>query len=102
MLERKTLVHKSPAMSDEGFFLEIDKTGGWPVGYNYVAFFHGMEPEERTCAFTLKPVHTGWWTTVASADDYYWWKLSAEAKQKAVQQARKLLLSGLQKTEVVL
>lgn len=66
---------------DEQFFEDIDKAGGWPLGYKYVGFEH---TSERRAGFTNTPISTGHWTTLYSSDDYYFWKLSDEAKQKII------------------
>ena len=70
-IKRAELVHKHPGMKNEEFFAEIDRTGGWPVGYGFVQFSHSSEYGGRGCIFTNDGTNPGWWTTVASADDYY-------------------------------
>ena len=95
-IKRAELVHKYPGMKDEEFFAEIDRTGGWPVGYRFVQFFHSSEYSGRVCIFTNNGINTGWWTTVASADDYYWWKLSSAKKAEVVEEARRQLIRQLQ------
>ena len=83
-------------MKDGDFMAAIDKTGGWPVGYRYVQFFHAAEYSGRTCVFTNNGTNTGWWTTVCTADDYYWWKLSDAKKAEVVKEARRQLIRQLQ------
>ena len=92
-LDRPELIHKWCG-KEEDFMKAIDTTGGWPLGFKYVSFFHDVA-ENRWCKFTDQRLQTGWWTTVASADDYYWWKLSPERKAKELQEARRQLISQL-------
>lgn len=73
----QTTLHHVWTESDHDFFKRIDECGGWPVGFQYVAFYHD---EERRCEFINEHVRNGWWTTIANADDYYWWKISDKAK----------------------
>jgi len=93
-LVRKELIHSLRLRNDEEFLQRIDDTGGWPLGYQYVSFFHDIG-DNRYCIFTDTYLRTGWWTTVASADDYYWWKISDERKQKELGLARKQLIAQL-------
>ena len=95
-LERKELIHLHPGMKDEDFMAAIDTTGGWPVGYKFVQFFHGDYYTGRTCAFTNNGANTGWWTTVCTSDDYYWWKLSDKKKADVMKEARRQLIRQLQ------
>ena len=81
-------------MSDEDFLKEIDKTGGWPLGYTHVAFHHGTA-EERTCIFLKASYNSGWYTTVASSDDYYYWKLTEGKKEEILKKARQQLIAQL-------
>lgn len=94
-IERKELIHKHPGYSDEDFFSDIDKTGGWPVGYSYVSFFHAICSDNRYCVFGNKYMRTDFWTTVCSSDDYYWWKLSDDKKKEVVKIAREELMTKL-------
>lgn len=94
MLERKNLIFRY-GDTDEVLLARIDETGGWPVGYAFLKFFHGSTPDERYCAFSDNSLNSGWWTTVLSADDYYWWKLSSERKSELVAKARMQLISKL-------
>lgn len=75
------LKHKYAGLSLEDFFVEIDKCGGWPLGFKFVGFEH---TDERAAGFCNESHNTGWWTTIASSDDYYLWKLSPEALQRIV------------------
>lgn len=95
-LNRDDLVHTHPGMKVEDFMAAIDKTGGWPVGYKCVQFYHAVEYSGRTCKFTNNDVNTGWWTTVCRADDYYWWKLSDAKKAEVLKDARRQLIRQLQ------
>lgn len=79
----------------EKFMQLIDDTGGWPLGYTHVSFFHDGPCGDRYCQFTTHPLHTGWWTTVCSADDYYFWKLSDAKKGAILKDARKQLIRQL-------
>ena len=94
-LYRKELVHKHPGMKDADFMMLIDATGGWPVGYKYVQFYHSAEYAGRTCVFTNIGANTGYYTTVCSADDYYWWKLSDEKKKDVVKEAKRQLITQI-------
>ena len=77
---RAGLAHEWQSSGDTGaFFSQIDATGGWPVGFQYVGFEH---TDERAAGFTNSPHNDGWWTVVAHADDYYLWKLSDAALQR--------------------
>lgn len=98
-LERKELVHTHPGMPDEDFMRAIDATGGWPVGWRYVQFYHAEGYEDRVCMFNNSGRNTGWWTTVCTADDYYWWKLSDEKKAEVVKQARQAIIDKLRMRE---
>lgn len=64
----------------DAFFRQVDETGGWPLGYPFVAYHHS---DKRECIFMSTQINTGWWTTVCSADEYYWWKVS-EAKKRSI------------------
>jgi hypothetical protein len=79
-IERCELTHKYPGYPLGSFLLDIDNTGGWPIGFKYVSFHHS---NKRSCMFGNVPLRTEWWTTICSADDYYWWKIS-EAKKKLI------------------
>lgn len=94
-LSRKELVHTHPGMKDEDFMRAVDATGGWPLGYKFVQFYHSAEWSGRECRFTNNGTNTGWWTTVCTADDYYWWKLSAEKKAEVTKEARRQLINQL-------
>lgn len=94
-LDRPSLIHKSWMIKDGQFMAEIDATGGWPVGFLYVSFYHAVEDKGRVCKFTNVELRTGWWTTVLSADDYYWWKLSESKKKEIFKEARQQLISQL-------
>ena len=81
----KGLVHKFAWARDYAkFFEEIDRLGGWPVGFQYVGFEH---TDERAAGFTNSTTNTGWWTVLSSANDYYLWKLSPEYLQRIVDAA---------------
>lgn len=67
------------------FFAEIDKLGGWPLGFQFVGFEHSSE---RAAGFTNHPGNDGWWTILAGADDYYLWKLSPETLQRIADAVR--------------
>lgn len=82
---RTDLAHKGPGYPNDKLFQDIDRTGGWPVGYEYVGFEHTTE---RKAGFTKERISHGWWSSVASADDYYFWKLSERAKQKIIEAVR--------------
>ncbi len=92
---RRELVHTSPGMKMDEFMRAIDATGGWPVGYTHVSFYHAVEYKGRYCQFTTFPLRTGWWTTVCSADDYYYWKLSDSKKAEILKEARQQLIRQL-------
>ena len=94
-LERKELIHTSPSMKDEDFFSAIDATGGWPVNYKYVGFYHAYDYSGRYGIFRNNPHNDGWWTRIACADDYYWWKLSPEKKAEVLKNARQQLIAQL-------
>ena len=91
----KELIHTHPGMKIDDFMLAIDDTGGWPVGYKYVSFYHAAEYSGRYCRFTNNYLRTGWWTTVCSSDDYYFWKLSTEKKDEIMKEARRQLIRQL-------
>ena len=95
-LERKALVHTHPGMKLDDFMTAIDNTGGWPVAYKFVQFFHGDWYTGRTCVFTNSGANTEWWTTVCTADDYYWWKISEVKKAEVKKEIRRQLISQLQ------
>jgi len=95
ILVRKELIHKSPGYKDEKFIEDIDATGGWPVGFKFVSFYHSLEYEGRYCKFGNRYLREPFWTTVISADDYYWAKMSDEAKKKVTNAARKQLINQL-------
>lgn len=94
-LIRKELIHKYPAYKKEDFIEDIDSTGGWPVGFKYVSFYHSIEYKDRYCKFGNRDLREPYWTTVISSDDYYWYKMSEEAKSKVIDTARKQLISQL-------
>ena len=94
-LNRRDLVHVYPGMKDADFMAAIDATGGWPVGYEYVQFYHAVGCSSRTCKFTNNGTNSGWWTTVCRSDDYYWWKLSDAKKSEVVTEARRQLIRQL-------
>ena len=94
-LFRKELIHTSPWMKIEDFMLAIDNTGGWPIGYKCVQFYHAVDYNRRICKFTNTDINTGWWTTVCRADDYYWWKLSEFKKTEVLREARRQLIRQL-------
>lgn len=94
-LVRKELVHLCSRLPIEDFFELIDQSGGWPVGWKYVSFFHDGPIGNRYCKFTNHELRTGWWTTICSSDDYYYWKLSDDKKQLLINQAKKDLIHKL-------
>jgi len=94
-LIRIELIHTHPGMKMEDFMQAIDNTGGWPVGYTYVSFYHALEYSGRYCQFTNNYLQTGWWTTICHADDYYYWKLSEEKKGEILKVARQQLIRQL-------
>lgn len=94
-LVRKELVHTYPGMKKEDFLAAIDATGGWPIGYTHVSFYHAADYSGRYCKFTDHDLHTGWWTTVCTADDYYWWKISDAKKSAELKKARRQLIDQL-------
>jgi len=79
-LARPALIHASSSMTDAEFFDAIDATGGWPVGYRYVQFYHAMDNAGRTCRFTNDSTNTGWWTTICTRDQYLWSRISDSYK----------------------
>ena len=81
---------------EETFLQSIDETGGWPVGYTHVSFYHDGPFGNRYCQFTTYPLNTGWWTTVCNADDYYRWKLSPKALEKIEKEVRRKILRSLE------
>jgi hypothetical protein len=87
-LVRRELIHTSFMLTDEALFALIDASGGWPVGFKYVSFYHDGPTGDRYCKFTNVSLHTGWWTTICSADDYYYWKLSAGKKAAIAKEIR--------------
>ena len=95
-LVRPELVHPWGA-PEEKFLQMIDDTGGWPVGYTHVSFFHDGPFGNRYCQFTTYPLNTGWWTTVCDADDYYRWKLSPKALKKIEGEARRKIIRSLER-----
>lgn len=95
-LSRPGLIHKRPGYSDEAFMQDIDATGGWPVGYQFVSFYHAASYDGRVCIFGNQELRTPWWTTVLSSDDYYWWKISKEGKQQCYKEARQQVIRFLQ------
>lgn len=99
-LVRPELIHTRAGLPIEEFFPLIDATGGWPVGYQYVSFFHDGPTGNRYCQFTTYPLRTGWWTTICSADDYYYWKISDTKKAEIREQARRQLINKLWREEV--
>lgn len=94
-LNRPTLVHSGMGMKIEDFFIEIDKTGGWPLGFTQVSFYHSVKNEGRVCRFTNYILHTEWWSNICSSDDYYWWKISEGKKKKILEEARMQLIKQL-------
>jgi hypothetical protein len=78
-LMRAGLVHDLMSFEEADFYVAIDASGGWPLGYRYVGFEH---TETRAAGFTNSPHNSGYWTVVADADDYYLWKLSPAALQR--------------------
>lgn len=92
---RRELVHTFAGLPNEKFFPLIDVTGGWPVGYTHVSFFHDGPVGDRYCKFTTYPLRTGWWTTICTSDDYYYWKLSDDKKNKVMEEARRQLIRQL-------
>ena len=73
----------------------IDATGGWPVGYSHVQFYHAVKDDGRYCRFTNCGTNTGYWTTVATSDQYHWSRISAAHKRllsrETVRQAADIL-----------
>jgi len=97
-MQRDTLVHRFGSTRAE-FCQQIDNTGGWPVGFKYVSFFHAVEPSGRVCIFGNRELHEPYWTTVLSSDDYYWWKLSDAKKHECVLTAKRQLATQLSRLE---
>jgi len=95
IITRKELIHEHPGMKINDFMHAIDKTGGWPVGYTFVSFYHSAEYSGRYCIFTNNYLRTEWYTTICSSDDYYYWKLSKTKKNEILKEARKELISQL-------
>ncbi len=91
---RPELIHQWMS-KPEDFMAEIDRTGGWPVGYTHVSFFHDGPCGNRYCKFTTHPLNTGMWTTVCASDDYYYWKLSDTKKAAILKEARTQLIQQL-------
>lgn len=77
-LARDGLVYTHGILSDD-FFDLVDRTGGWPVGYQYVGIEH---TKQRAAIFTNNRTNTEWWSLLYTADDYYMWKLSPEAIER--------------------
>jgi hypothetical protein len=94
-LNRKELIHTHPGMKKDDFLEAIDVTGGWPVGYKYVSFYHAAEYSGRYCKFTNDGTNSGWWTVVCNEDDYHWWKLSGSKKEEVFNEARRQLIRQL-------
>lgn len=92
---RHELIHAYPGYKLQEFMQDIDDTGGWPVGYTHVSFFHAVENSGRYCQFTMRSINTGWWTTVCTADDYYYWKLSETKRAEVLKLARQQLIQKL-------
>lgn len=84
-LMREGLAHTFRVTKDHDFFQQIDATGGWPLGYQFVGFEH---TDERAAGFSNDHRNTGWWTTLYSADDYYLWKLSPQAVARFAEAVR--------------
>ena len=85
-LMREGLSYKRACSSDEDLLKQIDATGGWPVGYEFIGFEH---TDERAAGFCATSQNNGWWTVVLSADDYYMWKLSPAALARIAEAAIK-------------
>lgn len=94
-LNRKELIHTHPGMKSVDFMAAIDTTGGWPVGYKYVSFYHAAEYSGRYCKFTNDGRNSGWWTVVCTADDYHWYKLSEAKKADIFKESRRQLIQQL-------
>ncbi|MBV6512548.1 MAG: hypothetical protein FMNOHCHN_02056 [Ignavibacteriaceae bacterium] len=77
------------------FFEEIDKTGGWPVGFKFVSFYHGDKDEERVCKFGNLYLREPWWTTICDSDEYYFWKLSDSKKKELVNKVKQELINSI-------
>ena len=84
-LIRRELIHRGFNYSDADFIAEIDRTGGWPVGYKFVSFFHSSQ--NRYCKFGNVDLREPYWTTVMSSDDYHSSKISKEGKKKIEREA---------------
>ena len=85
-------VHANMGLKAEHFFEHIDSLGGWPLAYPYVGFAHS---NEREAAFTMEPIHSGWWTTLYHRDDYLMWKLSPAAWERIFEGVRNDLAQRL-------
>ena len=98
IITRNALIHHYPGYELEKFLNDIDKTGGWPVGYEYVSFYHSVENRHRMCKFGNQELREPYWTTVCSADDYYWWKISSKKKEKIIKTAYDQLIRQILST----
>jgi hypothetical protein len=97
-LVRRDLIHPW-GEPKEKFLQLIDDTGGWPVGYTYVSFYHDGPCGNRYCVFTTYPLQTEWWTMVCNADEYYLWKLSPNALKHNEKEARRKLIQLLNRMD---
>jgi hypothetical protein len=77
------------------FMAAIDATGGWPIGYKYVQFYHAADWSGRVCIFNNLGQNTEWWTTVCTSDDYYWFKLSDAKKTVEANKSKRDMIQKL-------
>jgi hypothetical protein len=94
VLSRHELCYKL-GMSVDDFIEEIDKTGGWPEGYKYVMFYHGVN---RCCQFTNDGTNTDWWTLALHSDEYYFSKLTSSFKEKLKKDTIRNFLTELKRS----
>lgn len=85
---KKPILYHNWCEPDEAFFKRIDEFGGWPLGMQYVSFYH-MAGGPRPCEFGNTELRNEWWTTICSADDYYYWKISDQFKKNLEEENRK-------------
>lgn len=95
IVSRPELIHKYPGMKLQDFFQAIDETGGWPVGYTHVSFYHAVENSGRVCKFGMRDLRLPYWTTICTSDDYYYWKLSQSKRDEILKLARQQLIRQL-------
>ena len=98
-LHRPELIHRY-LFNKNDFIDEIDRTGGGPLGYTHVSFFHSMEQDGRKCKFGMKDLRQPYWTTVLTSDEYYFSKLSAKKILEIESGAKKAIAERLMKEAI--